>query len=134
MIAARRLKNLSTEKGTRMTWDYADLSHMAKEAGGPDLLLSTLEKNARGQGRIEGAGIGAIVAGFLFVGAALIYGQYSKKKALTNEAKAGLANGIRAYEMATEGTEVKESAIENEGDDSRAEKGEEDMGEEGEET
>ena len=82
-----------------MSWDYADLSHMAKEAGGPDLLLSTLEKNARGQGRIEGAGIGALVAGSLFAGAALIYGQYSKKKALANEAKAELVNGIHAYEM-----------------------------------
>lgn len=99
-----------------MSWDYADLSHMAKEAGGPDLLLSTLEKNARGQGRIEGAGIGALVAGSLFAGAALIYGQYSKKKALANEAKAELENGIHAYEMQAERTNVEEQAVEqNEG-------------------
>lgn len=95
-----------------MSWDYADLSHMAKKAGGPDLLLSTLEKNARGQGRIEGAGIGALVAGSLFAGAALIYGQYSKKKALTNEAKAELENGIHAYEMQAERTNVEEQAVE----------------------
>lgn len=95
-----------------MSWNYADLSHMAKEAGGPDLLLSTLEKSARGQGRIEGAGIGALVAGSLFAGAALIYGQYSKKKALANEAKEGLINGIHAYEMQAERTNVEESAVE----------------------
>ena len=93
-----------------MSWDYADLSHMAKEAGGPDLLLSTLEASARGQGRIEGAGIGAVVAGSLFAGAALVYKQYSKKKALANQAKVELASGIHAYEMTEEEEEsVKEA-------------------------
>lgn len=116
-----------------MSWDYADLSHMAKEAGGPDLLLSTLEKNARGQGRIEGAGIGALVAGSLFAGAALIYGQYSKKKALANEAKAELVNGIHAYEMQAERTTVEEPAVEQEEDAPEPEEGEEDTGRESEE-
>lgn len=116
-----------------MSWDYADLSHMAKEAGGPDLLLSALEKNARGQGRIEGVGIGAIVAGSLFAGAALIYGQYAKKKTLANEAKAELVNGIHTYEMTAERTDAEEAAIKNENDGSRAEEGEEEAGEEGEE-
>lgn len=96
-----------------MSWDYAELSHMAKEAGGPDLLLSTLEKNARGQGRIEGAGIGAIVAGSLFAGAALVYKQYSKRKALANEAKVELANGIQAYEMTEEEENAREVESEN---------------------
>ena len=96
-----------------MSWDYAELSHMAKEAGGPDLLLSTLEKNARGQGRIEGAGIGAIVAGSLFAGAALVYKQYSKKKALANEAKVELANGIQAYKMTEEEENAREVESEN---------------------
>ena len=53
-----------------MSWDYANLSHLAKEAGGPDLLLNSLESSARGQGRIEGAGIGALAAGTLLVAVA----------------------------------------------------------------
>lgn len=112
-----------------MSWDYADLSHMAKEAGGPDLLLSTLEKNARGQGRIEGAGIGALVAGSLFAGAALICGQYSKKKALANEAKVELVNEIHAYETQAERTSVEEPAVEQIKGRPEQEEGEEDAGE-----
>lgn len=96
-----------------MSWDYAELSHMAKEAGGPDLLLSTLEDNAKGQGRIEGAGIGAIVAGSLLAGAALIYKQYNKKKALANEAKFELANGIQACETISEKVDAKDVEHEN---------------------
>ena len=111
-----------------MSWDYADLSHMAKEAGGPDLLLSALEKNARGQGRIEGAGIGALVAGSLFAGAALIYGQYGKKKALANEAKAELVNGIYAYETQAERMKVEKPAIEQKEDGPKPEERKEDTG------
>ena len=81
-----------------MSWDYADLSHMAKEAGGPDLLLSTLESAARGQGRIEGAGIGALVAGAVLTGGALIYNQYTKRKQLAADAKAALVTGINEYD------------------------------------
>lgn len=81
-----------------MSWDYADLSHMAKEAGGPDLLLSTLESAARGQGRIEGAGIGALVAGAVLTGGALIYNQYTKRKKLAADAKTALVTGINEYD------------------------------------
>lgn len=81
-----------------MSWDYADLSHMAKEAGGPDLLLSTLESAARGQGRIEGAGIGALVAGAVLTGGALIYNQYTKRKKLAADAKAELIAGINGFD------------------------------------
>lgn len=81
-----------------MSWDYADLSHMAKEAGGPDLLLSTLESAARSQGRIEGAGVGALVAGAVLTGGALIYNQYAKRKKLAAEAKAALVTGINEFD------------------------------------
>lgn len=81
-----------------MSWDYAELSHMAKEAGGPDLLLSTLESAARGQGRIEGAGIGALVAGAVLTGGALIYNQYTKRKQLAADAKTALVTGINEYD------------------------------------
>lgn len=73
-----------------MSWDYADLSHMAKEAGGPDLLLNTLESAARGQGRIEGAGVGALAAGAVISGVVLIYNQYKKRKRLAADTKAAL--------------------------------------------
>lgn len=81
-----------------MSWDYADLSHMAKEAGGPDLLLSTLKSAARSQGRIEGAGIGALVAGAVLTGGALIYNQYTKHRQLAAEAESALITGINEYE------------------------------------
>lgn len=96
-----------------MSWDYAELSHMAKEAGGPDLLLSTMEANARSQGRIEGAGIGALVAGTVFTGATLLYRHYSKKRALANAAEAELINRIHVYEITAEGTDVEEPATKN---------------------
>lgn len=83
-----------------MSWDYAELSHMAKEAGGPDLLLSTLESAARGQGRIEGAGVGALVTSAAFVGGAWIYHQYAKRKKLAADAKAALVTGINEYDAA----------------------------------
>ena len=81
-----------------MSWDYAELSHMAKEAGGPDLLLSTLESAARSQGRIEGAGIGALVAGAVLTGGALIYSQYTKRKQRAADAKTALVTGINEYD------------------------------------
>ncbi|MDO4648751.1 MAG: hypothetical protein Q4B26_08880 [Eubacteriales bacterium] len=34
-------------------WDYSELSKLAKEAGGPEQLLSTIEENARADGRSE---------------------------------------------------------------------------------
>lgn len=93
-----------------MSWDYADLSHMAKEAGGPDLLLSTLESAARGQGRIEGAGIGALVAGAVLTGGALIYNQYTKRKQLAADAKAALVTGINEYDATHPEAKVAEGA------------------------
>lgn len=96
-----------------MSWDYAKLSHMAKEAGGPDLLLSTMKANARSQGRVEGAGIGALVAGTIFTGVTLIYKHYSKKKTLADAAEADLANRIHVYEMTTERMDDEEPITEN---------------------
>ena len=97
-----------------MSWDYANLSHLAKEAGGPDLLLNSLESSARGQGRIEGAGIGALAAGTLLVATALIYKQYLKKKTLANEAKEGLVSEIEVYETLADKDNAEESvAYEN---------------------
>lgn len=97
-----------------MAWDYAELSHMAKEAGGPDLLLKTLESNARSQGRIEGAGVGALVAGAVLTGAALLYNQYNKRKALAEAAKVELEEGIRAYDTNDSVEESEEAAKEGE--------------------
>lgn len=92
-----------------MSWDYAELSHMAKEAGGPDMLLSTLKNGARSQGRIEGAGIGALVAGAVITGAVMIYNKYNQKKAMTVVAEEELTKGILEYNEKAEGSEQTES-------------------------
>lgn len=104
-----------------MAWDYAELSHMAKEAGGPGLLLETVKAGARNQGRIEGAGIGALAVTALFACGAFLYGQYRKSKVVAGAAASELIEGINAYDAANEGESMaKDSVVEgaaaNQGD------------------
>lgn len=82
-----------------MSWDYANLSHLAKEAGGPDLLISSIEASAKGQGRIEGAGIGALIAGAAIGVGALIYKAYGDYRAKGAAAKAELAAAMASYDQ-----------------------------------
>lgn len=85
-----------------MAWNYAELSHMAREAGGPELLLESVKAGARSQGRIEGAGIGALAVTALFAGGALLYGRYRKSRAVTEAAASELVDEINAYDTANE--------------------------------
>ncbi len=85
-----------------MAWDYAELSRMAKEAGGPELLLETVKAGARSQGRIEGAGIGALAVAALFAGGAFLYGRYRKSRSAAETAALELVDEINAYDTANE--------------------------------
>lgn len=94
-----------------MAWDYAELSHMAKEAGGPELLLETVKAGARSQGRIEGAGIGALVVTVLFAGGTLLFGRYRKSKAVAETAASELIDEINAYDAVNEGAAKANDAV-----------------------
>ncbi len=65
------------------SWDYADLSKRAKEAGGPEALTDTIYEAGRNAGRIEGA---VDVAGVV----AALYGMYKLFKITAPKIKKGV--------------------------------------------
>ena len=90
-----------------MTWDYAVLSQMAKEAGGPEELLKLIEEGGRSKGRTEGRismlpWMGLAVLGT--AGVIKLVDHFKAKKAISqaalDEAKAELIRGIEDYNAA----------------------------------
>ncbi len=96
-----------------MSWDYADLSKAASEAGGPKKYLEQLEKNSREIGRLEGqesmqpwlkVAVGAGVA--IGIGGAALFNKVKnhikakkeEKQRGIDEAKEELIKGIEAYD------------------------------------
>ena len=68
------------------TWDYAQLSHLAKELGGPQALISNIRAGGISVGRIQGGVIGSVatlVAGGIGLYA---YDKHQRKIALYEEA------------------------------------------------
>lgn len=94
-----------------MAWNYAELSHMAREAGGPELLLETVKAGARSQGRIEGAGIGALAVTALFAGGAFLYGRYCKSRSVAEAAASELVDEINAYDAANEDEAMADNVV-----------------------
>ena len=90
-----------------MSWPYAELSHAAKEAGGPEKLLEIVEETAKMEGRAE---MLPIVGAALAVGAFGTWGVIKlvnyfkgKRKASPDEiasAKAEIIQGIKEYDAA----------------------------------
>jgi hypothetical protein len=86
-------------------WDYAELSKLAKQKGGPEELVSTLVQLGIGMGKRKMIPYIVIV---LIVGVGLGYAagrlkeQRSKKKAISeselNSAKSEIINGIKNYD------------------------------------
>ncbi len=81
-------------KGKTMDWPYAELSHNAKEAGGPEAYVKKIEDAARVDGIKTGAIGGAVATGascgFLWLVNYLWDRYQSKKAAEAEEAKAQL--------------------------------------------
>lgn len=86
-------------------WDYAELSKAAKEAGGPEKLLNTLEKVAASKGK-QSMTPWLLVAFLLGTGATYgckkLYNFFKKKKSKTqaeiDATKAEIIKGIKDYD------------------------------------
>lgn len=92
-----------------MSWNYAELSKIAKAAGGPEKLLAMIEEGGKAVGRIEGQtsmipwiGIAAAGASALTAGILKLSEHLKAKKAISqaavDAAKAELIQGIREYD------------------------------------
>ncbi len=86
-------------------WDYAELSKVAKAAGGPEKYVDMLEKVSKDAGKIEMApwiGVAAIGASLL-TAATIKVVDYFKSKKKNNEAeiekaKEEIIKGIKEYD------------------------------------
>lgn len=90
-----------------MAWDYAELSKAAKEAGGPEKLLDTIESIAKAEGKSEMAPwiwIAALAASGITLGITKLIDHFKKKKAISQDAldkaKKELIQGIKDYDAA----------------------------------
>ncbi len=92
-----------------MKWDYAELSKMASQNGGPEKLVETLIESGKASGRAEGKKTGRLQMLPLIILAGAAAWGYSKYKELkkrknakdeqrVEEAKCELINGINEYD------------------------------------
>lgn len=94
------------------TWDYAQLSHLAKELGGPQALISNIRAGGISVGRIQGGVIGSVatlVAGGIGLYA---YDKHQRKIALAEQSATILKANIEVYEEAHSATEADEATRE----------------------
>lgn len=82
------------------TWDYAQLSHLAKELGGPKALINNIRAGGISIGRVQGGVIGSMAT--LIVGGIGLYAydRHQKKVALAEQSAAVLNASIEAYNEA----------------------------------
>lgn len=101
-------------------WDYAQLSHLAKELGGPRALITNIRNGGIATGRWQGGIVGS-VATLAIGGVGLyLYDRHQKKLALASKSEEILEANIKAYdtvqtEIASEGDEVDEPDVSDEG-------------------
>lgn len=76
-----------------INWDYAELSHLAKEAGGPEVLIANIGNGGIATGRLQGGIVGAL--SMLVLGGVGVY-LYQKKLAITKESADIFAESIKA--------------------------------------
>ena len=113
-----------------MSWDYAELSKLAKENGGPEALVEKLVQSGIDQGVSEGknsmvpviavaAGIALGVGAGITVGIQKIIKHFGKQKHSPEEiekAKEEIIQGIKAYDEMNPNEVSKSEAIENNSD------------------
>lgn len=92
-----------------MNWDYAELSHAAKEAGGPEKLVDTIIDMAKKSGRKEMIPVVA-VSSVLSVVAGILIGKKSqiKKEQELEKLKEELIDGINDYDKNHQDTNEKQ--------------------------
>lgn len=82
-----------------MNWDYAKLSHAAKEAGGPEKLVDgiiTISKKSGRQEMIPVVAVSSVIFGF--VGILIGKKSQKKKEQELEEFKKDLIDGINDYD------------------------------------
>lgn len=102
------------------SWDYAQLSHLAKELGGPRALITNIRNGGIATGRWQGGIVGSIAT--LAIGGVgfYLYDRHQKKLALAKESAEILEANIKAYdaaqaEMVAEVDEIEEPSVRDEG-------------------
>jgi hypothetical protein len=92
-----------------MSWDYAELSKMAKSVGGPEKLVEMLIDSGKDTGRKEMlpvVGIALGVGALGYAGISKLVNYFTKKKQVSpdavNAAKAEIIQGIKDYDATHE--------------------------------
>ena len=85
-----------------MKWNYAELSKMAKEAGGPEALLELIEQSGKNK-MIPVVIVVGLLGGVAGVGIEKLRAWFRKKKnidaQLVKAAKQEIIDGIKEYDM-----------------------------------
>ena len=86
-------------------WNYARLSHLAKELGGPEALITNIRNGGIATGRLQGGVFGTLAT--LVVGGVgvYLYDRHQKKLALASQSADILAASIEAHEAGQDKTE-----------------------------
>lgn len=110
---------LLSEEIAMTNWDYAQLSHLAKELGGPRALVASIRNGGIATGRWQGGIIGSVVT--LVIGGVgfYLYDRHQKKLSLASESVEILEASINAYdacqtEKTPEGDKKDEPGIQDE--------------------
>lgn len=97
-------------------WDYAELSKVAKAAGGPEKYVEMLERASRDAGKMEmlpQVGVAAVGASLLTVAAVKVIDYFKLKKRQNQEdievAKQEIIAGIKSYDAEQENIENNQS-------------------------
>lgn len=77
-------------------WDYAQLSHIAKESGGPRALIANIRNGGIATGRWQGCIVGSAVTLAIGSMGLCLYNRHQKKLALANESAEILESNIEA--------------------------------------
>lgn len=103
-----------------MSWNYAELSKLAKKAGGPEQLMTQVKNASEAAGRMQGrmdmmpfVGIGVGLGTGLGMLLMKLYGYYKGKKEISleeaNKAEIEIIEGIKNYDL----SQSDEACLEN---------------------
>lgn len=91
-----------------MSWDYADLSHIAKEFGGPERFVNAVNYDGVVQGRWQVIISELVVSGIvgIGIGAKYLHSKNQSRKTIANVASQDQDRATNAIEIAETTTEI----------------------------
>lgn len=92
------LKSTLRERKSKMSWDYAELSHMAKEFGGPERFVNAVNYDGVVQGRWQ------IIIPELIIGGLTVLGIVGKRHYDKHKAQEAAANPLPTDQLCSEAT------------------------------